>query len=566
MFTGRTEVRGRKYVMFRLDRPGEYDASAEKAIAAESGCLIPVKVRQADSSVIADVTDFKPAVGCADWDKESGEAAIAAAAGYAGQGLCVIWREDCAFIDEQGALRLIVLPFTAPSEGSEDALRKALGLAGEEEEDLFDLIFAQISMDGGKQEEKKAEEVPATVVSAPVVVPVPKSEPVKEPETPVRGEPVKEPETPVRSEPMKQPEEPPKPPIQVIRKKKPGESYVIPAQRTAAAAAGTIRLDEIDQFDVDPQPVPVKQPEVKKTPVAVNKTVRLGDYDDFVLDEAAKEAAPEVQKTPVRKPEKAAPQGTVRIGEYDEMFIGQEEPAKPAPAKAEQKPADDMDAFLAEMTSDLDEKKAGKAPKEKKEKKGFSLKGIFGGKKKEKEIDPVDDEEMEDLDALISGVAGKSKPAAPAAPTAPAAPPVSHPSSMTRKSTDKSAGSDFIDEDIGVAYRPGDAQFSAQGGEKVLYLSKSKALTSGAHRIPRSGSVTIGRGQSNDIVLNKRTVSERHASIRFDQGTYYITDMASTNGTWVNGKRMMAYTSVELKPMSEIVFDDIHFFAIYEDE
>ena len=75
-----------------------------------------------------------------------------------GQGLCVIWREDCAFIDEQGALRLIVLPFTAPSEGSEDALRKALGLAGEEEEDLFDLIFAQISMDGGKQEEKKAEE------------------------------------------------------------------------------------------------------------------------------------------------------------------------------------------------------------------------------------------------------------------------------------------------------------------------------------------------------------------------------------------------------------------------
>ena len=45
----------------------------------------------------------------------------------------------------------------------------------------------------------------------------------------------------------------------------------------------------------------------------------------------------------------------------------------------------------------------------------------------------------------------------------------------------------------------------------------------------------IGRDAHNDIPLtNDPLVSRRHASIEFVQGSYYIHDMGSTNGTYVN--------------------------------
>ncbi len=55
----------------------------------------------------------------------------------------------------------------------------------------------------------------------------------------------------------------------------------------------------------------------------------------------------------------------------------------------------------------------------------------------------------------------------------------------------------------------------------------------------------IGRdGQSNDIVLDDPAVSRQHAKIRLEEGTrkrepqFYIYDLASANGTFVNGRRI----------------------------
>ncbi len=49
----------------------------------------------------------------------------------------------------------------------------------------------------------------------------------------------------------------------------------------------------------------------------------------------------------------------------------------------------------------------------------------------------------------------------------------------------------------------------------------------------------LGRDLNNDIVINDAEVSRRHARI-FLQGTsYVIEDLGSTNGTYINGQRLM---------------------------
>jgi pilus assembly protein CpaF len=50
--------------------------------------------------------------------------------------------------------------------------------------------------------------------------------------------------------------------------------------------------------------------------------------------------------------------------------------------------------------------------------------------------------------------------------------------------------------------------------------------------------ITIGRVQGNDIVLPKGNISKRHSRIVLKDGKFIIIDMQSTNGTYVNGKKI----------------------------
>ncbi|HVO15653.1 MAG TPA: FHA domain-containing protein [Alphaproteobacteria bacterium] len=44
---------------------------------------------------------------------------------------------------------------------------------------------------------------------------------------------------------------------------------------------------------------------------------------------------------------------------------------------------------------------------------------------------------------------------------------------------------------------------------------------------------TIGRSGTNDLVLNDRSVSRRHAELHVDHGRFHLIDLGSTNGTYV---------------------------------
>lgn len=50
--------------------------------------------------------------------------------------------------------------------------------------------------------------------------------------------------------------------------------------------------------------------------------------------------------------------------------------------------------------------------------------------------------------------------------------------------------------------------------------------------------ITIGRMKGNDIVLPKGNVSKRHSRIFLADGGFAIADMGSTNGTYVNGRKI----------------------------
>jgi hypothetical protein len=50
--------------------------------------------------------------------------------------------------------------------------------------------------------------------------------------------------------------------------------------------------------------------------------------------------------------------------------------------------------------------------------------------------------------------------------------------------------------------------------------------------------MTIGRAANNDIVVPEQTVSSQHATITIENGSFFLNDLNSTNGTFVNGTRI----------------------------
>lgn len=63
--------------------------------------------------------------------------------------------------------------------------------------------------------------------------------------------------------------------------------------------------------------------------------------------------------------------------------------------------------------------------------------------------------------------------------------------------------------------------------------------------LPLTGKTTIGRRRSNDLVLSDNTVSGQHCIILTDGDDIYIQDLDSTNGTFLNGKRIHEKTVLQ---------------------
>lgn len=56
--------------------------------------------------------------------------------------------------------------------------------------------------------------------------------------------------------------------------------------------------------------------------------------------------------------------------------------------------------------------------------------------------------------------------------------------------------------------------------------------------IPLDAELAIGKLPDNDLPIVELGISRRHAKIRPERGGYMLYDLASSNGTFVNGKRI----------------------------
>jgi pilus assembly protein CpaF len=66
--------------------------------------------------------------------------------------------------------------------------------------------------------------------------------------------------------------------------------------------------------------------------------------------------------------------------------------------------------------------------------------------------------------------------------------------------------------------------------------------------------VTIGRVQGNDIILPKGNVSKRHSRIVLKDNRFIVVDLKSTNGTYVNGRKITS--PLVVKPGDKVYIGD----------
>jgi len=76
---------------------------------------------------------------------------------------------------------------------------------------------------------------------------------------------------------------------------------------------------------------------------------------------------------------------------------------------------------------------------------------------------------------------------------------------------------------------------------------------------PVEMSLSLGRSETNDVVIAAPIVSAEHAMISVKKGNHIITDLGSTNGTFVNGKRIDH--SIAINKGDEITIGPVRFNA-----
>jgi pSer/pThr/pTyr-binding forkhead associated (FHA) protein len=78
--------------------------------------------------------------------------------------------------------------------------------------------------------------------------------------------------------------------------------------------------------------------------------------------------------------------------------------------------------------------------------------------------------------------------------------------------------------------------------------------------------VQIGRGAQNEIVIDDDSVSASHARLEFDSGGWRLTDLRSTNGTFVESVRLAPEVPTPLRYGSTVRFGGVrlHFRPVEE--
>lgn len=62
----------------------------------------------------------------------------------------------------------------------------------------------------------------------------------------------------------------------------------------------------------------------------------------------------------------------------------------------------------------------------------------------------------------------------------------------------------------------------------------------------------IGRSPKSDLIIPHESISRRHCQIEFEKGFYYITDLGSSNGTFIDGEQLAPKTKTPFLTSSQL--------------
>lgn len=99
---------------------------------------------------------------------------------------------------------------------------------------------------------------------------------------------------------------------------------------------------------------------------------------------------------------------------------------------------------------------------------------------------------------------------------------------------------------------------TAQGTAWQL-IGLSPALTD--LTVDIDNSLSVGRSDSNDLVLATSQISRQHAKLNRIGDQLYVQDLGSSNGTFVNGERISTQAHV-LQATDELAFADLLFMVV----
>jgi len=88
-------------------------------------------------------------------------------------------------------------------------------------------------------------------------------------------------------------------------------------------------------------------------------------------------------------------------------------------------------------------------------------------------------------------------------------------------------------------------QFMVDELENVIGIFLRDRAKKSVLAVLRHGEFTLGRALDNDLIIHNPTISQHHAKIYTYLTASYIEDLDSTNGTFIDGKRIKKHV---LKP------------------
>ncbi|WP_019134134.1 FHA domain-containing protein [Kallipyga massiliensis] len=105
--------------------------------------------------------------------------------------------------------------------------------------------------------------------------------------------------------------------------------------------------------------------------------------------------------------------------------------------------------------------------------------------------------------------------------------------------------------------KEGETQLLKGSGAFLWWDRKKRAIP--LDKVP----FDLGSGESTSLRLESPYVSRSHAQIRFEEGNYILVDLGSSNGTFLEGKRLDPGQQVPLKDQNQfsLAKEEFHFFS-----